>query len=75
VQGNVRIDDHDTGALRLKAQLETGRSYAVNDLVIEPHAKVGVVQDLNDGGAAGGQFSSSGYGFEIQLDDEARLGP
>jgi uncharacterized protein with beta-barrel porin domain len=71
--GNVRIDDHDTGALRLKAQLEAGRGYAVNDLLIEPHAKLGVVQDLNDGGVAGGQFSSLDYGFELQLDHEARL--
>jgi uncharacterized protein with beta-barrel porin domain len=70
--GNVQMEEHHTGALRLKAGIEAGRRFSLDEFIVEPHAEMGVSQDLNDGGAARGQFSSSGYQFELQLDDRAR---
>jgi uncharacterized protein with beta-barrel porin domain len=71
--GNVEMGEHDTGALRLRAKVEADRRLAFDELTIEPHVKIGIAQDLNDGGTAEGQFSSSGYEFELRLDDNSHV--
>jgi outer membrane autotransporter protein len=67
--GNVSIEDHDTGALRLKVQVEAGRSFELSGMGVDPRASLGIVSDLSDGGFAAGSFSNTGLTFDLALND------
>jgi len=69
---SAAIDDHDTGLLRLRADLELRHVSRQEDVVYTPHLKLGVVDDIANGGTATGAFSS-GTAFELPLTGTDKL--
>jgi uncharacterized protein with beta-barrel porin domain len=66
------IDAHDTGLLRLKAEVEARRHHIVGDMDWSPRAKLGLINDIGRGGTAKGAFST-GAEFELALNEDSRL--
>jgi uncharacterized protein with beta-barrel porin domain len=69
--GDVSIADHQADALRLRAQLVLSQAYQLTGYSITPHLKLGVQQQYNFGGNAGGSFSD-GSDFSLALADNSR---
>jgi outer membrane lipase/esterase len=65
--GNVAMDDHNTGSLRLKAELTASQKYAADSVVYRPHMKIGVLEDIMPGNDVQGYFLDSGTPFEMPL--------
>lgn len=69
--GDASIADHQADALRLKAQLVLSQDYQLTGYTVTPHVKLGVQQQYNLGGTAGGSFSD-GSDFTLALSDNSR---
>jgi hypothetical protein len=61
------MDDHNTGSLRLKAELAASQRYAADSVVYKPHMKIGVFADIMPGNDVEGYFLDSGTSFEMLL--------
>jgi outer membrane autotransporter protein len=56
----------------MKAQLELSQTYHPSEwIAVSPHLKVGVAEQKNFGGTAGGSFSD-GTNFDLALTDNSR---
>jgi outer membrane autotransporter protein len=70
--GDVSIGSHQADAIRMKAQLELSQTYHPSEwIAVSPHLKVGVAEQKNFGGTAGGSFSD-GTNFDLALTDNSR---
>jgi uncharacterized protein with beta-barrel porin domain len=70
---DVRINSHQSDALRLRAQLVLNQDYQLADMTLTPHVKVGALEQLNLGGHADGSFAVDGSDFSLSLNDRSRL--
>jgi outer membrane lipase/esterase len=71
--GNVAMDDHNTGSLRLKAEMDAGQSYKTDSVVYRPHVKVGMLADILPGNEVEGYFLDSGEAFTLPLSKGERF--
>ena len=71
--GNVAMDDHNTGSLRLKAEMDAGQRYETNSVVYRPHVKIGMLADITPGNEVEGYFLDSGDEFELPLSKGKRF--
>ena len=54
--GTVAMDDHNTGSLRLKAEVAAAQRYETDSVVYRPHVKIGVLADITPGNEVEGSF-------------------
>jgi outer membrane autotransporter protein len=71
--GTVAMDDHNTGSLRLKAEVTGSQRYEADSIVYRPHLKVGVLADILPGNEVEGYFLDSGEAFVLPLSKGERF--
>jgi hypothetical protein len=71
--GGAAMDDHNTGSLRLKAEVTAAQRYEADSVVYRPHVKVGVLADILPGNEVEGSFIGSGDRFALPLSKGERF--
>ncbi len=66
--GNVKIGNQDSDALRLNAQLDVARTLPFEDFTLIPYFRMGAVEQINFGSDVDGAFSN-GTDFSLALKD------